>query len=290
MRKLFSAGFFIFSLSAGAQPVTIPLEKAPKVLPKPTPAFVGPVVLDTRPAFKFSMEHHAGAVPVRWEDFSQTEEPLKGKLDSNEHLLVRKFRTLGVSPDREIVILGQGASGWGEEGRIAWMLKYLGVNNIRVERFDQFPGKKVFGSAESSYGGTPWKASPNEFIRAMKSDVVRVVKDKPKNITLVDVRAADEFSGQKAFGEKRLGHIPGAINIPWERFVSSSGKPADAEQVKKILTGAGVPLDNEIIFYCTGGVRSGYATFASLLAGLKARNFDGGIWEYSADADLPLLK
>ena len=37
----------------------------------------------------------------------------------------------GIAPDSSVVVLGRGLQGEGEEGRIAWMLAYLGVPNIQ---------------------------------------------------------------------------------------------------------------------------------------------------------------
>ena len=52
---------------------------------------------------------------------------------------------------------------------------------------------------------------------------------------------------------------------------------------------AGITADKLIVPYCTGGVRSGFA--AAVLAELhypRVANYDGSMWEWSADDDRPL--
>ena len=112
--------FFLFCAYCFAQPITIlNLEKEPaKIKKKPELAskFSGPVLLDTRPAFEYSTGHYEKSVPIRWEDYAQTESPHKGALDPDSDLLARKLRVLGVMPGREVIVLGKGSQGNGEEG------------------------------------------------------------------------------------------------------------------------------------------------------------------------------
>src|SRR3954469_24444214 len=99
--------------------IEIPLEKPPHY-EKKIIKHEGPAILDARETFEFSMGHIREAQPIRWEDYSQNEDPHKGALDLDAKLLARKLRLLGVEPSREVIVLGKGASGHGEEGRIGW--------------------------------------------------------------------------------------------------------------------------------------------------------------------------
>ena len=53
----------------------------------------------------------------------------------------------------------------------------------------------------------------------------------------------------RAPGDYALGHIPGAINIPWKTIV-------DVENLKKL------PTDQPIVIYCYTGHTGGLATMA----------------------------
>src|SRR5271156_1943612 len=127
MKNLFLIGFlFGFAGAASAQspaPVhapTINLEKTPKY-PKKI-KHTGPVILDARGAFDFATGHIENSVLVRWQDYDAVDEFRKGLLDLDTDLLARKLRISGISPDRQVIVVGKGKLGHGEEGRVAWML------------------------------------------------------------------------------------------------------------------------------------------------------------------------
>ena len=50
------------------------------------------------------------------------------------------------------------------------------------------------------------------------------LKDKQKNITIVDVRSATDFA---------KGHIPGAINLPWDKYNSFDGPDTTFPELRK---------------------------------------------------------
>ena len=85
---------------------------------------------------------------------------------------------------------------------------------------------------------------------------------------LLDVREADEFSGE-------LGHIPGSTLIPLREL---SGRAAELEGSK----------DSNVVVICRAGVRS--ATAAALLTGLgfeHVSNLKGGMLDWN-EAQLPV--
>ena len=40
-----------------------------------------------------------------------------------------------------------------------------------------------------------------------------------KNVTFVDVRSDGEWDGSNSRGNKRVGHVPGAIHVEWTNFL-----------------------------------------------------------------------
>ena len=51
---------------------------------------------------------------------------------------------------------------------------------------------------------------------------------------------------------------------------------------------AGIDPDRPVIAYCTGGVRSAWAALVLSRAGVATANYDGSMWEWAADASLPM--
>ena len=97
----------------------------------------------------------------------------------------------------------------------------------------------------------------SKFTTLSANDFEKAISD--NQVTIVDVRTADEYSG---------GHIPNAINID----VNRAGFLYEADEK--------LPKDKTIAVYCQGGVRSRKA--ASLLSdnGYKVLNLNGGIKEW----------
>lgn len=81
--------------------------------------------------------------------------------------------------------------------------------------------------------------------------------EKKDQVTIVDVRRPDEFTGE-------LGHIEGAILVTLETEFMNSIKNWD--------------MDDEIVFVCRSGGRSGKATSIAQTKGFKnVYNMQGGM-------------
>src|SRR5690606_23898321 len=91
-----------------------------------------PVLLDAREPLDFSVSHAPGAISVNWRDFSKTGGTEQGWLLDDEFSMARRLSLWGIDPDTPVLVLGYGHDGKGEEGRIAWMLKYLGIKDVHI--------------------------------------------------------------------------------------------------------------------------------------------------------------
>ncbi len=252
---------------------TINLEKTP-VYPKKQ-KYKGPILLDARSQFDYALGHLPGAVSIRWEDYSQTQEPHKGGLDPDFSLLSRKLRYLGINPEKEVIVLGLGERGKGEEGRIAWMLEFMGIKKIKVENLINVPGRKTIEDTARYESVPPWNPKPDYSLRVKKSEVQEIVEKKPTDKIIIDVRDTLAFKKEKS--------ISGAINIPWNQFINAQGEPVKIDKIKDLLSAKKINPDANLIFYSEDGVTSGYVTFTVSQAGLHAQNYDGGYNEWSGD-------
>ena len=90
---------------------------------------------------------------------------------------------------------------------------------------------------------------------------------------------------------KSGGHVPKAVNIPYEWFFNNDKTVLSYPDLRKIFENRGVTADKEVTSYCTAGIRSGYVYFILRLMGYtKASNYDASIFEWSADSSLPMDK
>ncbi|MEC8423779.1 MAG: rhodanese-like domain-containing protein, partial [Myxococcota bacterium] len=105
-----------------------------------------------------------------------------------------------------------------------------------------------------------------------------------------DTREQREFAGETPYRETRGGHLPGARHLWFKDLMTATGTLKNRGELRSLLTARSIPLDQPVIAYCTGGVRSGfaYAVLRELGAPTPA-NYDGSMWEWSADPERPLV-
>src|SRR6267143_3734969 len=195
--------------------------------------------------------------------------------------------------DDVVVVDSNPFDNWGDEGRMYWMLKYLGHPNVRV-----LDGGWIRWSAEMRrFECGPAKPRPAVFkanvdpsLITNKAEVRRLVEGLHPDTILADARSTEEYNGAFQQGIARGGHIPSAVNVPWNQFCNPDGtvKPVDA--IHAILEKQGVAPGKEVVCYCTGGVRSAWLYFILKLAGYeKVRNYPGSWWEWGNDYTLPVV-
>lgn len=93
------------------------------------------------------------------------------------------------------------------------------------------------------------------------------------------------------FGNLRVGHIPGSINVPIERFFVDSDVPTikPAADLSAVLDEAGLLPERETVVHCQAGVRTTMGVFATALLGWdKVRAYEASMAEWANRDDTPL--
>jgi len=253
----------------------------------------GLVVIDVRgkAAYMFG-GHIPGAVHATWHDFSDPNAAAKGLLDPDVSRLEQTIRALGIDNDSDIVIYSNPFDNWGDEGRMFWMLQYLGLTQLRV--LDGGWVKWVAEERRYEHLGVSVKpgsfvAKPRPELIVMKDELKKLVKRPHPETIIADARSLEEYAGKEVQGIPRPGHIPSAISVPWNGFLNADATVKDAENVKAVLEEKGLQEGREVICYCTGGVRSAWLYFILTLVGYdKVRNYPGSWWEWSRDFAAPV--
>lgn len=236
------------------------------------------VIIDARPAFEYTVAHLNGSIHLRPEDFTQKETPFQGLLDPDHFALARRLARLGITPDTPVVVVGRGLEGKGEEGRMAWTLKFLGVKDVRFADIEYFSLPLSTAEAPPRAHAPIWKPVVDESLEVSKAEVQNVMKtvkrpNEPRTV-IIDVRPSEEYLGKTAKAKTATIDI-GAINIPWTEFFTPKGLVH--ETVRSKLESVGITTDREIIVIANQGVESAAVTLALRELGYKkAANFSGG--------------
>lgn len=301
-RVLFSAIFITFiinisSVCKGSELGLLDLHQLKRDMPKW-------IILDARPVKSWEKSHIPGSISLSWEQFTRTDENQVPYRILPPEKMAQALGKLGISAQSPVVIYGDADQSWGGEGWGCWMFAWIGHQGtvkllnggIQAWSNNNYPlvsaeseGKTLTGAANNgeelftlerkALGRAPvtYVAKPLTEINITARDI----HDHADSYQLVDTRSTMEWF---------RGHLPGAVHIQWEKFFKGDERsPLSAKEVKALLRKNGIDIEREdgvnfrkqVVYYCTGGIRSGYAWMVHQLAGLPdALNFEGGYAEW----------
>ena len=241
--------------------------------------------------------HIPGAIAWHWE--KDLHDPLRRNFIGRDELRELLARS-DVSPETTIVIYGENSNWFA--AYTYWYLKYWGVENVKLMnggrmKWEMENRKMVTESPDIGRSGktVPLLEKPRDELRAFRDFVLERVGR--KDATFVDVRSPEEFRGEMLAPphlpqeqSQVPGHIPGAINITWNRVANEDGTFKSADELKALYEGAGLRPNGEIVAYCRIGERSSHTWFVlkELLGYSDVRNYDGSWTEYGSLVDVPV--
>lgn len=249
----------------------------------------GVVLLDARPASLYSGGHIPGAVNAEWQSFSS----MKGLPGSRgwatllaPKSLAARIGALGIDGTRPVIVYGEPGS-WGQEGFVALALRMAGVPGVRVLD-GGWPAWRAAGLPVTREFPKPRPV--NFALKSFRSDLLATVehiRERMGSAKLLDVRTLEEYKGARYFSEKRGGHLPGAILVPYNNLIGRDGLLLPDEDLKALFGKAGLAPEDEIIVYDTAGVRSAYVTWVLLMLGYgNVKNYDASFHEWAGIPEL----
>lgn len=246
-------------------------------------------VLDARPAFEYSTGHIPSSISIQWSDFTEPQPAQRGILQGDTFAIARRLARLGITPDTKVVVVGRGLQGHGEEGRVAWMLAYLGVRNVRFADLEAFKGNLTTLPSEPPKNAPIWKPEVDESLNVSRQELLHVINHSgvhkpiaypegaaPVLYRIIDVRPTKEYLGKEGLGKSRPVPNMDAINIPWKEFFTPLMRPS--QDLALQLQNVGVLPEHRVIVLGEEGVASAAATMALRALGYsKAGNYAGGL-------------
>ncbi len=223
--------------------------------------------------------HITGAVSVPHTSLCN-DTPVRGLIKPTAEM-AKILGTAGISSDKTIVVYDEGSGKYA--GRMYWILKYLGAENVKMLDGNLTAwksGRKPVTGAPTKVVAATFTAKPQAAYLAKMDEVKTAIGNSA--YVLVDARTPEEFAG-KAETELRKGHIPGAVNINYETVLDSKGMLKPNAELKTLFESKGVTSDKTVIAFCETSVRAGIVFLA--LKGLgysKVKVYDGAYLEWQA--------
>jgi thiosulfate/3-mercaptopyruvate sulfurtransferase len=192
--------------------------------------------------------------------------------------LVRLFSGWGVAPDTTVVAYDD--SGGAIAARLWWLLRWMGHRHVGLLD-GGFPAWRGLGLPESTELPPPRPA----FFQGTAGHMAAVTTNELEQrlaagrVTVVDVRAEARYSGRDEPIDPVAGHIPGAVNSPFQNSLTADGRFRNASALREIfahhLTGRQI---DDVVVMCGSGVTACHGLFAMELAGLEGASLYPGSW------------
>jgi thiosulfate/3-mercaptopyruvate sulfurtransferase len=199
------------------------------------------------------------------------------------------MRAAGVSRDRAVVVYDAGnstaaARGW-------WLLRYFG--HPRVAVLDGGLGGWVSAGLpleRTTPVSAPAPAVGDFVARAGGMPLLNAegAASVARAGLLIDARAPERFRGEHELVDPVAGHIPGAVNVPSNELLDSSGRFLGAEALRARFAVAGVREDVSVGAYCGSGVTAAHEVLALELAGYQGALYAGSWSEWIRDPERPV--
>ena len=258
----------------------------------------GAQVWDVRDARDYSKGHLPGALTIG-DAASVLRDP-----NSEDFIATSRIEALlgaaGINPDRETVVYGSRGTWNPYFGR--YTLRYFGGSKVSVFH-DGIEGWQALGLPLST---APAQAVPVKLSLVANPSVVVTTPEvisrlNQSQVQIVDARTPKEFAGED-IRALRGGHVPGAINIPYEQNWTD---PLTLQKLasKQVSDSRGMSLkstadlkelyskldpEKETLVYCQSGVRASETAGVLEQLGFKnVRVYDSSWLAYGNQLDAP---
>ena len=232
--------------------------------------------------------HIPGAVYFDVDAVSDHTNPLPHMFPSAEQF-GRDVGALGIANNDTVVVYDAG--GWVAAPRVWWMFLSYGHRDVRILNGGlkkwRTEGRAVEAGEVTAKAATFNASYDARRVRSIEAMIANVASRAEQ---VIDARAAERFEGRAVEPRPgiRAGHIPGALNLPYNNlFDASSGTMKPLEELKKAFAGAGVDTTKPIVTSCGSGVSAAVLTLALYRLGVEDTALYDGSWSEWGKADGP---
>ena len=239
--------------------------------------------------------HIPGAVKIDWH--TELNDPVTRDYVDGEGF-AQLMRSKGISREDTLVVYGDKSNWWAAYAM--WVFTLFGHEDVRLmdggrQKWEAEGREYTREKPQRPATEYPVVSRDDEQIRAFLPEV----RDAIGSIPLIDVRSAEEYSGERthmpAYPEEGAlsgGHIPTAKSVPWAKAANEDGTFKSADQLKALyLDDLGLEAGGDIIAYCRIGERSSHTWFvlSHLLGFDSVKNYDGSWTEWGNVVRVPIV-
>lgn len=198
---------------------------------------------------------------------------------------------LGIAADTLVVVYD--TLGLMSAGRAWWMFRAFGHDKVAVLN----GGLRKWLAEGRPLENGPAIVGGGDFRAHLRSRLVRTREDVRNNIhsrgeQVIDARSSGRFDGTEPekWPQRRAGHIPGSLNVPFERMTDPlTGAMKPSHELEKLFEEAGLTGDRPIITTCGSGVTACALAFSLHLLGRDDVSVYDGSWaEWGLGTDTPV--
>ena len=197
------------------------------------------------------------------------------------------FGQYGISEKNDILVYDEGSQKYAS--RMYWVLKYLGVPNVKILHKNNQQWRKA-RLMQTSQKPTVKKAVFTPHVNtALYADMTEVEKAiKNPSVVIVDARSPDKYNGTSEVSD---GHIPTAVNLYFEDVLTSEKDFKPATELQQLVQTKGITPEKTVIVYCMTGIKASvvYVALTQILHYKKVKLYDGAYEEWWAHYK-PLVK
>lgn len=249
------------------------------------------VLLHVGDSDEYPAEHIPGARLITLRDVSLPHTPGALALEMPPPEQLRKrLEAFGISDDSRIVVY-YGKDWISPATRIVLTLEWIGLGDRTSLLDGGMPLWKQERRPVTNVVPTNIRAGRLS-TRPTRSDLIvdhafvqRSIR--APGVTIIDARAEMFYDGPP-HGEHRAGHVPGAVNLPFNWVFGDDLRLLAADSLTTLFRKAGIRPSDTIIVYCHLGQQATTVIFAARSLGYTARLYDGSFDDWSARKALPV--